>query len=91
MRIQIPVSQPEIAAPQGDPHSNLAKWLLDPRTQEYFGDTFKLRADCLAAVITGDNLAAVARRHGVTRAAASKSARRAQKLFGNLRLTPRPN
>ena len=90
MKAEIPNSPPEIVV-QGDPQGNLAKWLLDPRTQEYFGDTFKLRADCLAAVITGDNLAAVARRHGVTRAAASKSARRAQKLFGNLRLTAKPN
>ena len=65
----------------------LTAWLTDPRTAEYFGATFKLRADVLAAVITGGNLAAVARQHGVTRAATSKQARRAKSIYGNLRLT----
>lgn len=84
MKLRIPKPVPEIAAPQGDHQSNLLRWLTDRRTAEYFGDTFKLRADVLAAVITGGNLAEVARQHGVTRAAASKSARRAKALFGNL-------
>jgi hypothetical protein len=66
----------------------LTAWLTDPRTAEYFGDTFALRADVLNAVINGGNLAAVARQHDVTRAAASKQARRAKTIYGNLRLTP---
>jgi hypothetical protein len=85
MKLRLPTPLPEIA-PKGE-STNLVRWLTDARTAEYFGDTFKLRADVLAAVITGGNLAAVARQHGVTRAAASKSARRAKAIFGNLRLT----
>jgi hypothetical protein len=66
----------------------LTAWLTDPRSAEYFGDTFKLRAAVLAALITGGNLAEVGRQHGVTRAAASKQGRRAKSIYGNLRLTP---
>ncbi len=68
--------------------SNLAGWLTDARTAEFFGSSFTLKADVLACVLQGGNLAAVARGHGVTRAAASKQARRAKSIFGNLRLTP---
>ncbi len=66
---------------------HLVHWLTDPKTAEYFGDTFKLRADVLNAVITGGNLAAVARQHGVTKQAASKQARRARSIYGDLRAT----
>ena len=62
-------------------NDNLKQWLTDPRTAEYFGKTFKLRADVLAAVIAGGNLAEIARQHGVSRAAASKQARRATAIF----------
>ncbi|HUZ07477.1 MAG TPA: hypothetical protein VMV89_08305 [Candidatus Paceibacterota bacterium] len=65
-------------------NDNLIQWLTDPRTAAYFGDTFKLRADVLAAIITGGNLAAVARQHGVTRAATSKQGRRVRAIFGEL-------
>jgi len=86
MHSQKPISPPEIAVHQGD-ENNLIRWLSDPRGQKYFGHTFTLRADVLVAVITGGNLAAVARQHGVTRAAASKQARLAKSIFGNQRLT----
>jgi hypothetical protein len=70
--------------------NNLLEWLTDPRTAEYFGPTFRLRADVLAAVITGGNLAEVARQHGVTRAAAAKNSSRAKRIFGGeLKLTAR--
>ena len=76
--------KPKTEATQRQTHeSNLTAWLLDPRTAQYFGSTFKLRADVLAAVITGTKLAAVARQHGVTRAAASKQARLARCIFGS--------
>ena len=65
----------------------LLEWLLDPRTAEYFGPTYRLRADVLAAYIQGGNLSVVARAHGVTRAAATKNGRRAQRIFGNFKLT----
>lgn len=67
--------------------NNLLEWLLDPRTAEYFGPTFRLRADVLAAVITSGNLAAIARQHGVTRAAAAKNSSRAKRIFGDFKLT----
>ncbi|MEI9961791.1 MAG: hypothetical protein WDM76_11840 [Limisphaerales bacterium] len=67
--------------------ANLIHWLTDPRTLEYFGPTFRLRADVLAAVITNGNMAAVARQHGVTRAAAAKNSRRAKRIFGDFKLT----
>ena len=74
-------AKPTPAAGTGD---NLAAWLTDPKAAEYFGETFKLRADVLAAVISGGNLAAVARQHGVSRAAATKQARRAKVIFGSV-------
>jgi hypothetical protein len=67
--------------------NHILEWLNDPRTAEYFGSTFKLRADVLAAVITNGNMAAVARQHGVTRAAAAKNSSRAKRIFGDFRLT----
>jgi hypothetical protein len=69
------------------PPDNLARWLTDPRTAEYFGESFALKAAVLACQIQGGNLSDVARAHGVTRAATSKQGRRAKVLFGNLRLT----
>jgi hypothetical protein len=84
MRITVKPPAIEHSAPPGEQESHLAAWLTDPRTAEYFGTTFRLRADVLAAVITRGNLAAVARQHGVSRAAASKQARLAKSIFGNL-------
>jgi hypothetical protein len=66
--------------------------LTDPRTAQYFGEAWKLKAGVLAAVITGGNLAGVALEHGVTAEAAYKYARRAKALFPTLRnekLTPK--
>ena len=84
MKLSIPAtSPPELPAPQPDREGNLAQWLSDPRTAEYFGgETFKLRANVLAAVITGGNLAAVGRLHGVSKQAAWKQAQRARAAFG---------
>ena len=65
----------------------ILEWLNDPRTAEYFGPTYRLRADVLAAVITGGNLAEVARQHNVTRAAAAKNSKRAKRIFGDVKLT----
>lgn len=82
MKADIPTPIPELASPQAEPNSNLARWLTDARTAEYFGgDTFRLRADVLAAVIIGGNLAAVARQHGVSKQAAWKQAQRARAAF----------
>lgn len=86
MKTDIPATPPELSAPQGELEANLVEWITDPRTAEYFGGTYKLRAAALAAVITGGNLAEVARLHGVTRAAISKSARRYKAIFGNVGL-----
>jgi hypothetical protein len=67
-----------------EPNTNLARWLTDARTAEFFGPSFAFRADVLACVIEGGNLSAIARQHGLTRAAASKQARRAKSIFGDL-------
>ena len=69
----------------GDQESNLIAWLSDPRTAEFFGGhSFTLKADVLACLIQRGNLSDVARAHGLTRAAASKQARRAKALFGDM-------
>ena len=82
------------AAPRGSEESAgmvqggyLAAWLTDPRTEKYFGESFALKADVLVCFLQRGNLAEVARQHGVTRAAASKQARRAKALFGGLATT----
>lgn len=62
----------------------LAAWFFHDRADEFFGESFGLKMDVLACLIQRGNLAEVARRHGVTRAAASKQARRARALFGEL-------
>ncbi len=60
---------------------NLAAWLTSPESKMYFGAAWALKADVLAAVITGKSLSAVALEHGVTNEAAYKYARRAKTLF----------
>jgi hypothetical protein len=60
---------------------NLAAWLTSPESKVYFGAAWALKADVLAAVITGGNLSDVAREHRVTRAAASAQAVRAKSIF----------
>jgi hypothetical protein len=63
----------------------LAAWLTDPRSADYFGHGFTLKVDVLAALIRGDEtLTSVAARHGVTKEAACKQARRARATFGQL-------
>jgi len=79
-----PPTAQELAGPVGEPNTNLARWLTDARTAEFFGKAWKLKADALAAVITGGNLAEVAREHGVTAEAAYKYARRAKAIFPTL-------
>lgn len=70
---------------QSEPNTNLARWLTDARTAEFFGDSFALKADVLACLIQRGNLSDVARQHGLTRHAASKQARRAKAIFGELK------
>jgi transposase-like protein len=62
-------------------NQQLLQWINHPETADYFGKAFKLKAAVLTALVTGSSLADVARRHGVTRQAASKEARRAKALF----------
>jgi hypothetical protein len=83
MKLRIPKPVPEIAAPQGDA-SNLIHWLSDPRGQKFFGRAFKLKADVLVALITGDRLSDVSREHQVSPEAAYRYARRARALYPEL-------
>ena len=76
------------ATPPANNAGSLAAWLTDPRTAEYFGESWAFKADILEAVIRGEKLAPIARQHGVTRSAASKQAGRARAIFGDLKLTP---
>ena len=86
MHSEIPISPPEIdASPDGA--RNLLHWLSDPRGQKFFGHAFKLRADVLAAIITGAPLSGVAREHQVTPEACYKYARRARALYPELHPT----
>lgn len=84
MNLPIPTFPPEFTASPAEPNSNLARWLTDARTAEFFGASFTLKADVLACLIQRGNLSDVARAHGLTRAAASKQARRAKALFGDM-------
>ena len=77
-------NQPEIPTVAQGEESNLARWLTDARTAEYFSKAWKLKADTLAAVITGSNLVDVANEHGVSAEAVYKYARRAKALFPTL-------
>ena len=63
------------------PNNNLVQWLTNPLASAYFGRAFALKADVLAGVITGANLAEIAKRHGVTRQAATMQAIRARKML----------
>ena len=62
-------------------NDNLIKWLTDPRTAEYFGKTWRLRAQVLDAVITGGNLSAVALENGVSKQYVHRQAVRARAIF----------
>jgi hypothetical protein len=84
MKSQTKPDRLEKAGSQVARESNLIHWLSLPGMAEYMGATFELRAAVLCALITGENLSSLARRHGVTRAAASKQARLAKSIFGNL-------
>lgn len=66
------------------PTDSINAWLLHPGAVQYFGKATVLKMDVLACLLTGGNLADVARRHGVTRAAASKQARAAKQAYGKL-------
>lgn len=56
--------------------NHLAEWLSHPQAATLFGHGFRLRLDCLEAIIIGQpTLAAVARKHNVSRAAVSKIAK----------------
>lgn len=64
-------------------NNNLLSWLKDPRSDEFFGRSFVIKFEVLAHHMTGQGtLAEIARRHGVTKAAMTRHARRARELFG---------
>lgn len=69
---------------QSASNSNLARWLTDPRSAEFFGSSFQLKAAVLVCVIQGESLAGVARRHGVTRSAVSKHYRKAKSIWADV-------
>jgi hypothetical protein len=63
-------------------NDNLLAWLTDPRTAEYFGTTFTVKADVLAHLLTGDGtLADIGRRRGISRQAVHKHAVKARKIY----------
>jgi hypothetical protein len=64
--------------------ANLLKWLTDPRLDAYLGRTAAIRLSVLGWHLTGRRrtLSAIAKRHGVTRAALTKHARRVGQIFG---------
>lgn len=66
-----------------NPNSDLVKFLRSPEADKYFGPTFLIRADVLAHHLTGaGTLAAIASKHGVSKAAMTRHARRAREIFG---------
>ena len=82
MKLSIPVSPPEIAAPQGD-ESTLINRLCDAKAIRYFGRGWALRAEVLAQMRTGSrSLAAIGREYRVSKQAISKIARKARAIYG---------
>ena len=64
-------------------NTNLLKWFTDPRCDELFGRAFVLKAEVLARHVTGrGTLTAIARKHGVSKAAMTLHARRVRAIFG---------
>jgi hypothetical protein len=84
MESSLPTPPPVEIPHRGGQESNLTAWLVHPATVKYFGNSWKLKASVLAAVITGSSLADVANEHGVSAEAAYKYARRAKALFPTL-------
>jgi hypothetical protein len=69
--------------PEIVPADNLAAWLADPRLDKYLGRRPVFKLAVLAAVFGGtETLAGLARRHGVSPAAAGKHAKAARRIFG---------
>ena len=64
--------------------SNLESWLSDSRLDAYLGKAAVLKLEILTTILRGDEtpLARIAESHGITRAAVSKHARLARKVFG---------
>jgi hypothetical protein len=59
-------------------------FLTDPRLVKYFGGSFEIKADVLAAMLAGKKLSPVAARHGVSMESVWKPARTLRRLFPNL-------
>jgi len=77
-----------LARHSGTKNSHILDWLKDPRSAEFFGESFTLKACVLRAMINGECLADIGRQHGVSRSAVSKQARRAMAIYGvDFRLT----
>jgi AraC-like DNA-binding protein len=67
--------------------SNLTAWLTDPRSEDYFGRTWNIRAAALNYAITGQpTLADIALRFGVSRQYVHRQVERARHIFT---VTPR--
>jgi hypothetical protein len=63
--------------------TNLELWYADKRVAEFLGPTFSLKMDILVHLNAGrGTLAAIARRHSVSRQAVAKLAKKSRKLFG---------
>ncbi len=63
-------------------NDNLIQWLSDPKSAEYFGRSFAIRADVLAHLITGaGSLAEIGRTHGVSRQAVQKHAAKSRAIY----------
>ena len=62
--------------PPAEKPNHLAAWLQDRRVLAYLGKDTDLKLDVLGAFLLGGNMAAVARKHGVTRQAANNHLRK---------------
>lgn len=62
---------------------SLVTLMTDPRTDIYLGRSVSVKLEVLAAVVTGQGtLAAIAARHGLSKQAMTRHARRARSIFG---------
>ena len=72
-------------------NSNLVNWLTDAKSSAYFGRSFQVKADVLAQIIGGvGTLADIGRKHGISKQAVWKHARKARAIYFEPSATVQP-
>ena len=84
---QSQAKRPAMKSKKQNQNAGIEAWVMHPGATTYFSKSFAFKLDILACMLTGGVLADVARKHGLTRGAASKPKRLAEKAYGDFGLT----